>query len=454
MSRLYTFLLSFLLLLAAGVGATVTTTVGMVALSTEAQATSPPTLLSELPPGTYLRNVYIPDSSNPGQFHEHPVDFYIPSGTIATSVVWLHGGSGNYRNFAYNLGVSSTPLVTVNTVNWPLLAAWHSIFIFPNGQACTGTTNAWNPNGVNTISSQNPNGVQTWSNRVMWSQANDLQLMVDLSAYITTTYGAIGKNIGGHSNGGMMAQMVWREAPANYSHYISISGPASNYYIGKGYIPTFKPMLSIHGAQDTVVDNMDGPAGAANTTLTGGPYTGGTTTVHVADATNLANGNWILLTANNSANSTWMTQITGLSGTTLTISPATPAGFTFATGSSVHTEHFFDATLEQNRDHYSVADQTYDPTTYPYFFPTFWIGPWVYFQAQITAASLTPPSIGSVTTTSYVSAGGHGWAYDWKTTDGSQEILVQSDAGHEISTKESACHCHIVGIAMRFILAN
>jgi polyhydroxybutyrate depolymerase len=215
------------------------------------------------PKGTIDQNVLIPNTRDGGN-HPHLVDFYIPIQYL-TSMVMLHGGEGSKESFAYNLAILKSPSVSINNVRWDLLNLYRVIGIFPQGQHCSGIVGTFNPYGVNTVDSDHPDGVATWSNHVMWSQADDVQFLKDLKTYIISTYGAIGVNLCGHSNGGMMVNRMWYEAPNNYSHYCACSGPASNYYLAHPTLPgTIKPFFQQISLLDAVLDVSDGPAGAGS----------------------------------------------------------------------------------------------------------------------------------------------------------------------------------------------
>jgi pimeloyl-ACP methyl ester carboxylesterase len=208
--------------------------------------------------------VLIPNTRDGGN-HPHVVDFYIPLGTVTRSLVLLHGGSGSKESFAKNLGIATSWNITLATINWSLLDAWNVMAVIPQGQACTGISGDFNPNGANTISNENPEGVRTWSNRQMWSQADDVQFLKDLSTYITDTYGAIGKNLCGHSNGGMMVERMWREAPNNYYHYCSSSAAPSSYYIENSGLPAnIYPFFSQIGLLDDTLNVSGGPNGSGS----------------------------------------------------------------------------------------------------------------------------------------------------------------------------------------------
>ena len=222
--------------------------------------------LFDVPPGTFRLNVQIPMLSSPGNFWPHLTDFYEPPGASPVSaLVCLHGGGGFKDQFARNLYITKTTPATTVTINWPLIAGNNSVFVFPQGQHCSGITGPFNPQGANTVSMNNPQGVPTWSNWFMWSQADDPTFLHDLSSYITSYYGNIKKNLAGHSNGGFMTKRMWYENPSSsppYLRYISCSGPAASYYISNPTTPVnVAPTFSQIGGVDSILDVSGGPAG-------------------------------------------------------------------------------------------------------------------------------------------------------------------------------------------------
>lgn len=215
------------------------------------------------PPGTIDANRQIPNTRD-GGYHPHLIDFYVPTSYVA-AMVMLHGGSGSKENFAQNLAILKTPVVSVGNVRWDLLNQYKIIGIFPQGQHLDGTVSSYNPYGVNTVNSQNPNGIATWNNWVMRSGVDDVQFLKDLKTYTIATYGAIGVSLCGHSNGGMMCNRMWYEAPNNYSHYCACSGPPSDHYISYPSLPsTIRPFFQQIGRKDSVLDVNGGPAGAGD----------------------------------------------------------------------------------------------------------------------------------------------------------------------------------------------
>jgi len=99
----------------------------------------------------------------------------------------------------------------------------------------------------------------------MYSQADDVQFLKDLSTYIVSTYGNIGKILCGHSQGGMMVSRMWYEAPSYYTAFCSAAAGASRYYYDNPALPsTIKPFCQIIGQLDTVLNVQDGPNGAGD----------------------------------------------------------------------------------------------------------------------------------------------------------------------------------------------
>ncbi|HPH69284.1 MAG TPA: prolyl oligopeptidase family serine peptidase, partial [Kofleriaceae bacterium] len=129
-------------------------------------------------------------------------------------VVFLHGGGGNKETIAEQLG-----LRVLNGAMVATDAAWliaHNVaFVFPQGQAHAGS------NGF------------TWSNYVMTSDVDDVGFLNDLASAIrsgtlTPALAATARvAIAGHSNGGMMANRMWCEAPATFDAFVAFAGPAS-----------------------------------------------------------------------------------------------------------------------------------------------------------------------------------------------------------------------------------
>jgi hypothetical protein len=213
------------------------------------------------PPGTLYTNVQIPNSISGGVW-PHLIDIYIPTtfnGIVSTVI--LHGGGGNKLQVSLSLGILVGAPAKPQNVNWSLLDTWKGMVVIPQGQWCTGVVNDWNPNGVNSVSPSHPYGIPTWSNHFMWSQADDLDFLSDLSDYIVNTYGTQRPTIAGHSSGGIMAHRMWYEKPTKYGRYIGSSAPAASYYDGLPAPTLARPFLTQFGRMDTTLDINGGPAG-------------------------------------------------------------------------------------------------------------------------------------------------------------------------------------------------
>lgn len=206
-------------------------------------------------------------------FHPHPVDFYIPNGTLTVSMTLLHGGGATNTDVAQQFLVLGGSGAKVSTnVRWTILAAFNCVLAVPQGQCCR-TTNVgpWNPAttyfpaGYNSISTQNPLGIPAFSNWFTWSGADDMQFLKDLATYIQTTWGILSaKIIAGHSDGGMMAQRLWYEAPSSYQRYAVVSGPAMTHFQGATLPAYIAPMWAQYGLLDTNLGINGGWTGANN----------------------------------------------------------------------------------------------------------------------------------------------------------------------------------------------
>lgn len=206
-------------------------------------------------PGRLIQNQII------GSWVDHPIDIYIPPVNITRALVLLHGGSGSKENFARNLGIIDQN----QNINWDLLAIWHIMVIIPQGSYCNGVVGDFNPHGVVAIDAEGV-PVRTWSNHQMWSQSDDKQFLIDLSAWITSNFGHIyptlGKNLCGHSQGAAMVFRMWYEAPNNFNHYCTVSGTPSYYYHDHPGLPdNIRPIFMQIGLIDDVLSVSDGPLG-------------------------------------------------------------------------------------------------------------------------------------------------------------------------------------------------
>ncbi len=221
-------------------------------------------MVIKTPGGTYIPDQYVSNSAGSGN-HPHAVDIYLPPGEIKRAIILLHGGGSNKVQFSRLLGLSLATPIQNSNIRWDILDAWNCMAFIPQGQACTGVVNANNPNGVDTRSASYPEGVRTWSNRQMWSQADDVQFLKDLSNFITSNYGNIGKNLCGHSQGGMMVSRMWYEAPSYFNNFCSASAGGGKYYIDNPALPSvIKPFVQVIGQKDTVLNVENGPNGVGN----------------------------------------------------------------------------------------------------------------------------------------------------------------------------------------------
>jgi polyhydroxybutyrate depolymerase len=189
-------------------------------------------------------------------FDDYAVDVFLPSNATRV-VVFLHGGGGSKEGAA-----SSEAVIVTGDPPVPdsvFLLGSRTAFVVPQGKAVPGSPKA-----------------QTWSNYVMTSGADDLAFLGKLSTSLRG--GTFDSHVpafsrvylAGHSNGGMMANRVWCEAPQDFDAYGAISGPASIQLspptlalVGgaddalTGAHPcapsTAKPYLGIVGKEDTII---------------------------------------------------------------------------------------------------------------------------------------------------------------------------------------------------------
>lgn len=209
--------------------------------------------------GGLLTNQLIPKTG--GGFHPHLVDFYVPTGTLARAVVFLHGGGSTKEEFALQMRVSLAAVPVSNRVNWTLLDTWNCIAVFPQGQAMIGQVTATNPTGIDTRSANYPDGIACWGSRFMNSGADDVLFLQDLADYITTTYGGgVSRSLCGHSAGGFMAERMWFESPTTFGHYCSLSAVAAQDLTGATQPTVKRPILVQIGAVDPYLGNYAGSA--------------------------------------------------------------------------------------------------------------------------------------------------------------------------------------------------
>lgn len=237
-----------------------------------------------------IYSISVPSSDTVGSaglpFWKEPVTLYWPNqiGTstpvvASTCITGLHGGSGTATNFARNLGFLKSPIVNAANVDWDYLARAHGPIAIPNGMFCTrgalagypNNTGQFNPNGVETVSPANPQGIRTWSAGMMWSGQQDIQFLNDWATWIINDPmglglgPSIGRALFGHSNGGMMAQYMWRNWTTSYTKYGGISCPlVDDAYTGgaSGTDPTNgRIFCAFYGGSDDVINLYNGPAG-------------------------------------------------------------------------------------------------------------------------------------------------------------------------------------------------
>ena len=198
----------------------------------------PPPLETTKPPNVIVE-------SNQTLFTTTSRSFDIYRATNADkAIVFLHGGGGTKHNFAYELGINlSIDDSSYNVVNEQILFDNKAIAVFPQGETIAAAPAAY-----------------TWNNYVMDSGQDDIQFLRDLVSFIATQYHVSKFYIVGHSNGGMMANRIWCEAPDLFEAYIAISGPPSEHFLAPATLcsPTqVKPYLGIVGAQDNVLQDYD-----------------------------------------------------------------------------------------------------------------------------------------------------------------------------------------------------
>jgi poly(3-hydroxybutyrate) depolymerase len=177
----------------------------------------------------------------------HTFDIYTPR-TPKRVVVFLHGGGGSKEGGGDQLGLrveSGTAPNTTVAYDTAWLGAHDVAFVFPQGQAKAGTRGF------------------TWNNYVMTSDVDDVAFLAALSSAIRggtldNTVPAIPRiAVSGHSNGGMMTNRLWCEAPQAFDAFIAFAGPASVHLGVSGYHPCTpaaqKPYLGYVGGKDTVL---------------------------------------------------------------------------------------------------------------------------------------------------------------------------------------------------------
>lgn len=223
--------------------------------------------LGRMAPGTILQEQNIPNIGE-GGFHPHKVDVFA-SKKPKHAIINLHGAGGTKRYQALALKTvkySGGLIINPDDVNWTRLQYWRAAEVYPMGQAClpsNAVNNPWNPNGVDSSVPKRPTGVRTWSNRFMWSGANDPQFLLDLKQWIHNTFPTVEwVHLCGHSNGGMMVKYMWRKHPV-FDRYGTTSGPTPyKLDLEESFNPsTIRPIFMQNGDMDTVLGIRDGNAG-------------------------------------------------------------------------------------------------------------------------------------------------------------------------------------------------
>lgn len=171
----------------------------------------------------------------------HTIDFLVPSSPADKAIIFLHGGGGENYEFAYNLGIDLVDQPpTVATIDWDWLNTNKILAVFPQGQAVPDAPLAF-----------------TWDNHVTVSGQDDTAFLEALASYVKSQYSVSHIYIVGHSSGGMMVNRMWCEAPGTFDAYISISGPASSYYLDPATPcspSVIRPYYGIVGGEDDVLN--------------------------------------------------------------------------------------------------------------------------------------------------------------------------------------------------------
>lgn len=195
----------------------------------------------------------------------HRIDVYLPS-NATRAVVFLHGGGGSKEGGAKNeIVIATDPGDGGLAPDDAWLLARETAFILPQGQAIASAAKA-----------------TTWNNYVMTSGEDDVAFLSALTSAIRA--GTLSSPVpaftrvylGGHSNGGMMANRMWCEAPGVFDAYAAISGPASvQLDLGGAHAcqpSALKPFISIVGDDDTIIQSAaawDAGSWGVNTCLQG-----------------------------------------------------------------------------------------------------------------------------------------------------------------------------------------
>lgn len=169
----------------------------------------------------------------------HEVDVYRPKNATRI-IVFLHGGGGTKEAIAYQMGLKLTPdgVATVAGVQWRELEAAGVIAVFPQGQTSAGNA-------------------RTWNNHTMVSGQDDQAFLQSLAATLRSRYGLNDVAVAGHSMGGAMVNRMWCESPATFNAYVSISGPASAFYLQTGCPRGGQaPYRGVFGSADPVIQGQ------------------------------------------------------------------------------------------------------------------------------------------------------------------------------------------------------
>jgi pimeloyl-ACP methyl ester carboxylesterase len=187
--------------------------------------------------------------------HPHEVDVYRPK-SFDRAIILLHGGAGKKEQMAFSVGIlnSETAPSGPTDINWDIINYTRSLILIPTGQRCTGTTNAFNPNGVTSIA-------RMWSNWDAWSQYDDPTFLRDMADYIKNTYGLDYNKItlSGHSMGAFMTMRMFFEYPGGFGAFCSSAGAANHYFVNNMPATAYqRPLMMVIGDLD---DNIDDNVG-------------------------------------------------------------------------------------------------------------------------------------------------------------------------------------------------
>lgn len=212
--------------------------------------------------GAILYNQTLPN-------HPHKFDVFVPNGAINQALVVLHGGGNAKEVLSRQIGLTTRLPLNPRYTRWAILQAYNCVVIIPQGQICSGITNAFNPNGADTRTPANPEGVPTWSADDFWSQHDDKAFLTDLAIWTMAQYGVAGVNLAGHSLGGIMVSKMWQEASyanTSWRRFISLAGPRA---VDTALVPVTaspsdpprRPFLQQYGALDENLQIFNGIAG-------------------------------------------------------------------------------------------------------------------------------------------------------------------------------------------------